>query len=216
MIKAVIFDMDGTVLNTIDDIHQSVNVALQKMGYPLKSLNDVKRAVGSGAKTLIERVVPIDIKPAEIKKTYDIYQTYYDKHSMDQTAPYQDILKLLKTLKGRGYQLAVVSNKHQYLVKALNDQMFEGLFEVSVGEIKGVLVKPAPDMLYSALNQLNINKEEAIFVGDSDIDMITAKNADMISVAVTWGFRDLNTLKSLSPHFIINQPLELLELLERI
>ena len=216
MIKAVIFDMDGTVLNTIDDIHQSVNVALQKMGYPLKSLNDVKRAVGSGAKTLIERVVPIDIKPAEIIKTYEIYQTHYDKHSMDHTAPYPDILKLLKTLKGRGYQLAVVSNKHQYLVKALNDQMFEGLFEVSVGEVKGVLVKPATDMLYSALNQLNINKEEAIFVGDSDIDMITAKNADMISVAVTWGFRDLNTLKSLSPHFIINQPLELLELLERI
>ncbi len=216
MLKSIIFDMDGTILDTIQDLTTSVNFALKKYDLPLKSISEVKLAVGSGAKELIRRVIKNGYDNPMFEEIYQTYQTYYDAHRMVKTAPYPDILALLRQLKYDGYKLAVVSNKHDYLVKTLNDQLFEGLFEVAVGETKERPLKPAPDVIYDVLNMLNITVEEAVFVGDSNVDIITAKNAGMTSIGVTWGFRGYEELKDEGATYIIDKPLQLLDTIKEI
>lgn len=215
MIKAIIFDMDGTILNTIDDIAASINHAFITLGYKEQSVHAVKMAVGSGAYTLIERLAPAHLSKEEIKKLYQTYQTHYDAHNNVHTGPYEGIMELLDTLKHRGYKLAVVSNKYEYLVQELNVQIFHGYFDASIGEVPGVPIKPAPDNVYRALSILGVNKDEAVFIGDSDVDIITANNAGLKSVGVTWGFRDQETLEKEHATYIIHEPQELLAILER-
>jgi len=215
MIKAVIFDMDGTILNTIDDIAASINHAFITLGYGEQSVHAVKMAVGSGAWTLIERLAPEHLSLEEKQILYQTYQDHYDKHNNIHTGPYEGIMELLDQLKQKGYKLAVVSNKHEYLVQELNVQIFHGVFEASIGEVPGVPIKPAPDNVYRALNILNVNKEESLFVGDSDVDIITAHNAGLKSVGVTWGFRDQQTLEAQHASYIIHKPEELLSILGR-
>ncbi|MFU8793566.1 MAG: HAD family hydrolase [Acholeplasmataceae bacterium] len=214
--KAILFDMDGTVLNTIDDIHASVNHALKRHHYPIKTVDEIKRGVGNGAYHLIENVVPEDLSQKEIQSVFDIYQTYYDTHNQVYTKPYPGIINCLRVLKTKGYKLGVVSNKYDYLVKALNEEMFDSLFDVAIGEIKGIPIKPAPDMLYQALKVLNISINEAIFIGDSDTDLQTAKNAKMKAIAVTWGYRDKKTLKTYEPEALVDTVDELDKTIERI
>lgn len=216
MIKAIIFDMDGTILNTIDDITDSVNYALSMKNLPEKSVDDVKQAVGSGAFQLIEKVVPAHYDEEEKKEVYQIYQEHYDQNSSNRTGPYDGILDLLKTLKEQDYKLAVVSNKHEYLVHELNIKMFRNYFDVSIGMVEGIPIKPEPDMLLKAINLLNISKEEVIFVGDSDVDMLTARNAKITSIGVTWGFRDRQVLIDHQANYIIDEPTELYPIIEGI
>jgi len=215
MIKTIIFDMDGTILNTIDDIAESVNHAFIAKGYQKQSIEAVKMAVGSGAFTLIDRLAPKHLTHEEKMSLFDVYQAHYDKHSNVHTGPYEGIMPLLDDLRHKGFKLAVVSNKLEYLVQELNEKIFNNYFDVSIGEVAGIPVKPAPDMLYKALKLLKVEKEEALFIGDSDVDMLTAFNAGLKSVGVTWGYRDQKTLEENHATYIIHHPKDLLEVIER-
>jgi phosphoglycolate phosphatase len=214
MIKGIIFDMDGTILNTLDDIRISVNHALRLKNLEEKTDNDIKLAVGNGAFKLIERVTPKSFSLEEVKEIFSIYQAHYDQNSSVHTGPYPGILDLLKSLKKRKIKLAVCSNKFEHLVEELNIKMFLNLFDVSVGEVKGIPIKPAPDMVYKALDLLGLAKEEVLYVGDSEVDMDTASNALVKSVGVTWGYRAESLLIEHHADYIIHHPNQLLEIIE--
>jgi len=214
MIKGIIFDMDGTILNTLDDIKISVNFALKSKNLPEKSDDDIKLAVGNGAFKLIERVTPKSYTLDEIKEVFAIYQAHYDRNSSVHTGPYSGILDLLQSLKNNNMKLAVCSNKFEHLVEELNIKMFLNLFDASVGEAKGIPIKPAPDMVYKALDLLGLNKEEVLYVGDSEVDMETASNALVKSVGVTWGYRAESLLREHNADYIIHNPNQLLEIIE--
>lgn len=216
MLNTIIFDMDGTILNTIEDITDSVNYALHQFKLESKSIREIKLAVGNGAKELIARVLKGGYDNPFFDQIYQTYQTYYDAHRMVKTAPYKDILMLLRQLKNNGYKLAVVSNKHDYLVKSLNKQLFEGLFEVAVGETSHRPLKPEPDVIFDVLEMLDTHVESAIFIGDSNVDIITAKNAKMTSVGVTWGFRGYQELKQEGATYMIDEPMMLLDVIKEM
>jgi phosphoglycolate phosphatase len=213
MIKTIIFDMDGTILNTLDDITKSVNVSLKYHQLPIKTKDEVRQAVGRGAMNLILDVVPKNSDQALIDSVYKVYQAYYDEHSNDLTAPYPHILEVLKQLKEMGYKLAVVSNKIEYLVKALNVDVFENIFDEAIGETKDIPIKPAPDMIFKAIKLLDSTIEESIFIGDSDTDMKTAVNAQITSIGVTWGFRDKETLIKEGAKHIISDPFDMIKII---
>lgn len=215
MIKAVIFDMDGTVLNTLDDIWVAVNHALTQQGLSLKTKEDIKKAVGHGARTLIDRVSPSTYSSEEKNHLFHLYQSYYDTHSNIYTKPYEGIIDLLKALKEKGYVLGVVSNKFEHLVQGLNHEVFMDLFDVAIGEVKGIPIKPAPDMVYKALNHMHVRSDQAIFVGDSEVDIDTARHANVKSVGVTWGFREEGLLRKHQAHYIIHHPIELINILQK-
>lgn len=216
MIKGIIFDMDGTILNTIDDVVVSVNYAMRYFNLPEKTIQEVKDGIGRGAINLIEDVVPKETTQEDILKIYEVYQTYYDKHNNDLTAPYDGILELLSTLKEQGYKLAVVSNKYRYLVEALNHDIFKDYFDISMGEMEGVPIKPAPDMIYIALKEMNLSKDEVIFIGDSDVDMMTANHAQIKSIGVTWGYRSKEVLKKHQASYIVDQPIDILNIINEV
>ena len=216
MIKGIIFDMDGTILNTIDDVVASVNYAMQYFNLPEKTVQEVKDGIGRGAINLIEDVVPRGTSEADIYKIYEVYQTYYDQHTNDFTAPYEGILDLLKTLKNNGYKLAVVSNKYRYLVEALNHDIFKDYFDISMGEMDGVPIKPAPDMIHIVLKEMNLSKDEVIFIGDSDVDMMTATNANIKSIGVTWGYRSKEVLIKHKADYIIDQPKDIIKIINEV
>lgn len=213
MIKGIIFDMDGTILDTLTDITLSVNHALRLFHLPEKNEEDIKLAVGNGALKLIERVTPITYSKEQIKRVWEVYQAYYNQHSNDHTGPYPGILELLETLKHQGLKLAVVSNKFEHLVKALNIQIFKGYFDASVGEVSGIPIKPDPAMVHKALTILHLKPEEVLYVGDSEVDMLTAHNAHLVSVGVTWGFRSEDLLRSHQAQHIIHHPSELITII---
>lgn len=214
MIKGIIFDMDGTILNTLDDIRNSVNYALRIKNLPEKSEDEIKLAVGNGAFKLIERVTPKSYTLEEIKDVFTIYQAHYDQNSSTHTGPYPGILDLLKTLKKDNIKLAVCSNKFEHLVEELNIKMFLNLFDASIGEFKGIPIKPAPDMVFKALDILGLNKEEVLYVGDSEVDMDTASNALVKSVGVTWGYRSESLLIEHNADYIIHHPNEILNIIK--
>jgi len=214
MIKTIIFDMDGTILNTLDDLYFSVNYALKKLRLKEKTKDEVRLAVGRGALNLIKAVVPNNSSDQEIDLVYKTYQDYYDIHSKDHTKPYPYILDVLKQLKKDGYQLGVVSNKHEYLVEALNQDVFEGIFDISIGQTKDIPIKPAPDMLYKGIKLLNSSIEDSIFIGDSDTDMLTAKNANIKSIGVTWGFRTKKVLEDIGATYIIDHPHDIIKIIK--
>lgn len=214
MIKTIIFDMDGTILNTLDDLFYSVNHALRTHDCMEKTIDDVRLAVGRGAINLIEDVVPKGSSRTLIEDVYQTYQAYYDQHSKDHTAPYPHIIEVLKQLKKDGYRLGVVSNKHEYLVKQLNDDVFESIFEVAIGQTDDLPIKPAPDMLYKGIKLLDSTVESSIFIGDSDTDMLTAKNANITSIGVTWGFRTKETLERIGASYIISDPFDIIKIVK--
>jgi len=214
MIKGIIFDMDGTILNTLDDIRISVNHALKLKNLPEKTDDDIKLAVGNGAFKLIERVTPKSYTLEEIKEVFTIYQAHYDQNSSNHTGPYPGILDLLKSLKKLNIKLAVCSNKFEHLVEELNIKMFLNLLDAAVGEVKGIPIKPAPDMVFKALDLLDLSKEEVLYVGDSEVDMDTASNALVKSVGVTWGYRAESLLIEHNADYIIHHPNQLLEIIK--
>lgn len=216
MIKAIFFDMDGTILDTLSDISNSVNYALSKFGYPLQAEKDIRLMLGSGAKNLIKQAAPAHLSDEQIIQVLSTYQSFYDHNCNVNTKPYLNIIDLLKTLKKQGYLLAVVSNKYQHLVEKLNEETFESLFDLAIGEREGVPIKPAPDMLIYGFEKLKITKEEVIYIGDSEVDVKTAKNTGVASIAVTWGFRDRSVLKTACPDYIANTTDEIIAIIKRI
>ena len=210
MIKAVIFDLDGTLLNTLDDITNSVNHMLLSHGFKTRTLQEVRSFVGDGARQLIERATGLK-EPKELLETcLKTYEDHYELHKADLTRAYDGIYELLDQLKDNHIRLAVVSNKPMQAVKDLIDELFKGYFEVVIGETKELKRKPSPEMLYYALNELHLNKEEVLFVGDSDVDMKTAINASVDVIACLWGFRDKEVLMAYNPKYIVSHPGEIL------
>lgn len=186
--------MDGTILDTLDDLKDSLNYALRLSGFPERTEDEVRRFVGNGIKKLIERGVPGDTPAEMTDKVHSDFTHYYKKHCRDKTKPYDGICKLISSLKEKGMMCAVVSNKDDYAVSLLCDEYFKGLFDYSVGSREGVRKKPYPDSVYAVLDALSVKKEDAVYIGDSEVDIQTAKNASLPYVTVLWGFRDRDFL----------------------
>lgn len=193
--KTAIFDLDGTLLNTLEDLAASVNAALEKNGKPVRSLSEVKSFVGNGIRRLIERAVPAGTSLAETEQIFADFKEYYAKHCNDKTKPYPGLVELLEKLSLEGYQLAIVSNKADNAVKVLNQIYFEKFITTAIGERAGIRKKPAPDTVLEALEELKVSKEDAVYIGDSEVDIQTAENAGLPCISVLWGFRDEEFLK---------------------
>ncbi len=187
--QLAIFDMDGTILNTLQDLTNSLNAALAKSNYPQHTLEEVRFFVGNGIRKLIERGVPAGTPVEQIDMVHHDFTAHYQVHCADTTQPYDGILQLLQTLRHAGCKTAVVSNKADYAVQNLCKQYFDGMFDFAVGEREHILKKPAPDSVNEVLQQLQVNRNQAVYIGDSDVDIQTAKNAEMDGIFVEWGFR---------------------------
>lgn len=192
--KAIIFDLDGTLTDTLEDLFISVNYALRSCGLPERSLDEVRRFVGNGVRKLMERAVPEGTEPTLLEQCFEMFRSHYVIHCQDHTCLYPGIATLLMTLHTRGYRMAVVSNKLQSGVDELARAFFHGVIEVVIGERPGIPRKPEPDMVEEALRQLGVSKDEAIYVGDSDVDLQTASNAGLPCISVLWGFRNRDFL----------------------
>lgn len=209
--KNIIFDLDGTLLNTIEDLANSTNYALKACGFPQHSIEEITQMVGNGVLALIQQAVPSGSSDKEIKTCFETFKKHYAKHCMDRTAPYNGIITLFQTLKAKGVKTAIVSNKLDSAVKELNQIFFSDYISIAIGETDNVSRKPAPDMLYKAMELLKSNQQETIYVGDSEVDIETAKNAGVPYISVLWGFRDYDFLVAhgattlvKTPHDIIN------------
>lgn len=202
--KLVIFDLDGTILDTLEDLKESLNFALGHMGYPERTLEETRRFVGNGIRKLIERAVPAKTAEADIQKTHEVFLTHYGAHCADHTAPYPGIPAFLGELKAQGYLLAVVSNKADSAVQILCQRYFPKRFDCVFGERSGVRKKPAPDGVLEVLECLGVPRAQALYIGDSEVDIETARNAEMDCVLVDWGFRDRETLTRKGAEHIVS------------
>ncbi len=211
MKKIVIFDLDGTLLNTLDDLADSTNYALSKFGYPTRTIEEVRQFVGNGVAKLIERAIPDGKNNPNFEKCLSIFKENYAQNMYNKTAPYNGIIEMLSNLKSKGIKIAVVSNKFDLAVKELCKKYFEGFIDFAAGEneAQGIKKKPAPDTVISVLTEFNFAPEDAIYVGDSDVDIMTAKNSHMPCISVTWGFRDEKFLLKSGATILINAPSEI-------
>lgn len=207
--ELIIFDLDGTILNTLEDLTDSVNHALIKYGYPTRTMEEVRSFVGNGLMMLTRRAIAPETDETMIQTVLAEQKAYYKEHCSDKTMPYAGIMELLGDLKEAGCKLAVVSNKADYAVQILCEQYFPGIFHMSVGEKENVRKKPAPDSVNTVLQELQVEKTKAVYVGDSEVDIETAKNAGLDAVLVTWGFRDAGFLQERGAKTLVNTANEL-------
>lgn len=187
--KTIIFDLDGTLLNTLADLAAATNHALAEHKLPQRTTDEVRRFVGNGIRKLIERAVPADT-PAELQEAvFASFNKYYKQHCADSTRPYEGVPQLLQQLRTAGCRTAIVSNKADYGVQALAKQYFDGQLDAACGERAGIAKKPAPDMLLAIMQQLKAEPARTIYIGDSDTDLDTARNAGVAGIGACWGFR---------------------------
>ena len=210
----VIFDLDGTLLNTLDDLTDSVNHALTLNGYPVRETPEIRSFLGNGIGKLIELSIPEGLSNPQYEKCLADFRDHYLTNMRNKTGPYNGIMELLEQLDREGYKLAIVSNKFDPAVKELNQIYFEKYIKVAIGETKDIAKKPAPDTVLEALKELNSTVDKAVYVGDSEVDVQTAKNANMTCIGVTWGFRDRDVLEE-GAEYIINKPNEILSVLDK-
>lgn len=213
--EAVIFDLDGTLLNTLEDLCDAVNAALEINGMPKRTLEEVRNFVGNGVRNLMLRAVENGEDNPLFEKAFADFKKYYALHCKDKTVPYRGIIELLEVLQNRGIKMAIVSNKIDSAVKELNNFYFSEYTKTAIGEMEGVARKPAPDTALKALRELGVSADKAIYVGDSDVDIKTARNAGLDCVSVTWGFRDRDFLIENGATRLIDYPLQLLQYLEK-
>lgn len=213
MYKLAVFDMDGTILDTLEDLKDSTNFALEKCGYPTRSYDEVRRFVGNGIRKLIERAVPEGLTVEQIDRVHEVFTEHYKVHCADTTKAYDGIKPLLGKLRASGVKTAVVSNKADYGVQELCKEYFDGLFDYAVGEREGIRRKPAPDAVNEALRVLGIDKSEAVYIGDSDVDFETAKNAELPCISVLWGFRDEEFLREKGATLFVRDPAEIYDII---
>lgn len=207
--ETVIFDMDGTLLDTLEDLTDAVNYALCAMGMPQRTIEEVRSFVGNGVKRLLELAVPGGLENPLFEGTFAVFKDYYALHSSDKTKAYEGVVELLRELKEEGYAIAIVSNKLDARVKELSEEFFEGSVSVAIGELDGIAKKPAPDMVYRALEELHMPAETAVYVGDSEVDLLTAKNSGLPCISVLWGFRDEDFLKECGATWLAHTPQEI-------
>lgn len=210
---AVIFDLDGTLLYTLEDLKNAVNYALNQYGYPVRTLEEVRRFVGNGVRRLLERAVPDGGENPEFEKILSAFRSYYAAHCEDHTYAYDGVLELMQQLKAAGCRLAIVSNKLDSAVKELCETHFHDYVQTAIGEKEGVRRKPAPDMVKNALAELKSVREETVYVGDSDVDIQTAANAGLDCISVSWGFRDAAFLHQSGARVIADTPQQVFDLI---
>lgn len=205
-----IFDLDGTLLSTLDDLAASCNYALRVNGMPERTIEEVRRFVGNGVKKLMERAIPGGLENKKFDKTYQDFRQHYMVHNLDTTKPYPGVMEMLEQLKDRGKNIAVVSNKFYAATQALCRHFFGDLVDVAIGEREDIRKKPAPDTVNEALRQLHATRKKAVYIGDSDVDVMTAENSGMPCISVLWGFRDLDFLIAHDATIFVSSPLQIL------
>lgn len=216
MKDTVIFDLDGTLLNTLEDLKDSTNYALNKFGYPQRTLEEVRKFVGNGVRKLIERAIPEGSGNPDCEECLKTFKEHYAKNMYNKTAPYQGIFDMLLQLKENGIKTAVVSNKFDLAVKELCKKYFGELIEIAIGESENVRKKPAPDSVLKAIKELNSSIKNCIYAGDSDVDVQTAQNTGIECIGVTWGFRDRSLLEKEGAQYIIDTPDEFIKIINKI
>jgi len=212
--KAVIFDLDGTLLDTLEDLCDSVNNSLRAFGMQERSLDEIRCFVGNGAASLIARSVCEGTGEDIFNGCFKYYQADYSKNSTNKTKPYDGILPLLSTLRSDGVKIAVVSNKPDAAVKSLCERYFGSDIAFAAGESAHVAKKPAPDSVFTAMRALGVEPDETVYIGDSEVDVATGKNAGVATIAVDWGFRSRKELHDAGAETIASSPCELLEMLK--
>ena len=210
---AVLFDLDGTLLNTLQDLADATNAALAAYGLPVRTVDEVRRFVGNGVRLLMERAVPGGAQHPQFEAILAYFKEYYAAHCRVNTAPYPGVLPMLETLQAAGVPAAVISNKFDGAVKQLAAAYFGTRVALAVGEKPGVRKKPAPDAVLHALEQLGVAPQRAVYIGDSDVDVATARNAGTDGIAVCWGFRSRQELEEAGAARIARSPEELLRML---
>ena len=210
--STVIFDLDGTLLDTLEDLCDSTNFALSRFSYPERTLSEVRAFVGNGIGKLIERALPNGVSNDDYSAVLEEFKSHYALNCNNKTKAYTGIYDMLDALKTSGIKLAVVSNKVDSAVKALCERYFKGYFDVAVGEREGVRRKPAPDSVIAAMDMLGAEKADTVYIGDSEVDVETAANAGVELIAVSWGFRDRDLLEKSSDFKIVDTVSEILEL----
>ena len=204
--------MDGTILDTLQDITNSINYALEINAYPQRSIEEVKSFVGNGLAKLVERAVPQGTSDEMKKKVFEDLIPYYLAHGTDNTKPYKGITELLNDLRAAGVKCAVVSNKADAAVQDLVSKIFDGMFDMSLGERAGIRKKPDPDMTEKVLEELGVKKEDAVYIGDSDVDIMTARNSGLDEILVDWGFRSREFLEEHGAKRIVSSTEEVYKL----
>lgn len=213
MIYGIVFDLDGTLLNTLEDLTDSVNFALNKFGFKERTIEEIRSFVGDGVRVMMSRAIPDGLSNPNFENCLDCFKEHYKDNMFNKTKPYDGIMEMLKHLKMNGIQVAVVSNKFDLAVKGLCKKYFGDLIPVAIGEneAEGIRKKPAPDSVFKAIHEMKVRIENVIFVGDSDTDVLTAKNAEVDCIGCTWGFRDRQVLEKAGADYIVNSPDEILK-----
>ena len=214
VINTVVFDMDGTVLNTLDDLTDAVNYVFSKFDLPPRSQEEYRKFFGNGIGYAMKCAAPEGTPDSLFDKMIPVFREYYDRHCLDKTRPYEGILELMKALKDKGYKMAIVSNKIDSAVKELNERFFSEYVTVSIGEKAGIKRKPAADTVLAALDELGSSRDEAIYVGDSEVDLQTARNSGLSCIAVLWGFRDKDLLIENGAVTFAEKPMDVARILE--
>lgn len=214
MKHAVIFDLDGTLLNTLGDLRAATNHALEVRGLPPHSMEEIRQFIGNGIRLLIRRAMPEGTPEAEIDAALDDFKAYYAAHIHDRTVPYDGIPQLLTALRKRGIKVAVLSNKIDSASQQLIEYFFPGKTDVVFGEHVGVPRKPDPTSCRMVMQQLGVQPEQVLYVGDSGTDMQTAKNAGLYAVGVTWGFRSKEVLLEYGADVLVHRPEQILQILD--
>ncbi len=211
--KTAVFDLDGTLLDTLGDLRDSVNFALEKNNLPNRTTEEIRAFVGNGIRLLIERSVPQNTPLETVDKCFNDFKEHYRDNSANLTKPYDGIIELLNILKSNNIKLAVVSNKADFAVKALVSEYFPHIFDCAFGEREGIKRKPAPDTVFAAMGEMGSALSETVYIGDSEVDIETSRNSGLPCVAVTWGFRDKSVLEELKPEYIIDKPSEISDII---
>lgn len=227
MDKLIIFDLDGTLLNTIDDLGEACNHALAAYGYPMHAIEEYPRLVGNGINKLIERALPEGHKDeATVLRLREVFVPYYNAHNRVYTRPYEGIPELLAQLKAAGYRLAVASNKYDEAAKTIVEHYFPGVFDIVLGERAGVERKPNPQIVFDvaaelldevpgALDVASLDENKVLYVGDSVVDIETARNAGLPCIACTWGYVEREKLEEAKPDFLADKPDEVLNIAQQ-
>lgn len=212
--QLVIFDLDGTILDTLEDLKNSTNAALAAFQYPARTLEEVRQFVGNGIGLLIERAVPAGTTRQQTDKVLEFFRQHYKVHCKENTRPYEGIPELIQSLRQAGVLTAVVSNKADFAVQELCREYFPDCFDFVVGEREGIRRKPYPDSVNEVIEKLGIDKTSAVYVGDSDVDVQTAENAGTAGIFVTWGFRSREFLQQNGAEYLAETPRQLWTMLQ--
>ncbi len=214
-IDTIIFDLDGTLLDTLEDLTNSVNYALERYQMPTRTISEIKGFVGNGIKVLMTRAVPEGEKNPRFEEAFSAFKEHYAVHCNDKTRAYDGVCELLEALKAKGYLLAIVSNKVDSAVQELKEKYFSAV-GVAVGDREGIRRKPEADSVLLALETLGSSRERAVYVGDSDVDLMTAKNSGLLCISVLWGFRDKEFLINHGAKIFAQKPSDIINIVDNL